>query len=131
MARMNWSRDEARRLMLSRGVESAREEDTFVLRPLHRTGAVPAVGSSQRRATPAGRRCRGGRRVAGSGSSPNGTPGPHPTSEDRNWRRRHRRGGSRTGGSKTVCAFGAWTIAFSDRYRGRRCPTVTRLERMR
>ena len=26
-------------------------------------------------------------------------PRAHPTSEDRNWRRRHRRGGSRTGGS--------------------------------
>ena len=36
MSRMNWSRDHGRRLMLSHGVEPAREEDTFVRPLLHR-----------------------------------------------------------------------------------------------
>jgi hypothetical protein len=49
-------------------------------------------------------------------------PRAHPTNEDRNWRRRHRRGGSRTGGSMIGLRLRELEIIFWSRYGGRRLP---------
>ena len=86
--------------------------------PVAPSGPFPP-SAAQRGATPAGRRCP--HRVAAAAAALM-APRAHPTSEDRKWRRRHRRGGSRTGGSMIGLRLRELEIIFWSRYGGRRLP---------